>query len=42
MRRVYLPQYSAAPIMKPDGSGPLVYDVPFVRDGKNVYRHVQS
>jgi ectoine hydroxylase-related dioxygenase (phytanoyl-CoA dioxygenase family) len=38
MRRIYLPQYSAEPILKPDGS---VWSqaVPFVRDGRIVYDH---
>jgi ectoine hydroxylase-related dioxygenase (phytanoyl-CoA dioxygenase family) len=38
MRRVYLPQYSAEPILRPDGDlwGQAV---PFVKDGKNIYDH---
>ena len=38
MRRVYLPQYSAEPILSPTGElwGQAV---PFVNDGKNVYDH---
>ncbi len=36
MRRVYLPQYSAAPIRKPDGSL-WALGTPFVQDGRIVY-----
>jgi ectoine hydroxylase-related dioxygenase (phytanoyl-CoA dioxygenase family) len=37
MRRVYLPQYSSAPIMRSDGSRLWGMAVPFVKDGKLVY-----
>ena len=36
MRRIYLPQYSAEPILKPDGSGLWSMAVPFVVDGEQV------
>ena len=35
MRRVYLPQYSSAPILKPDGE-PVYIAEPFLKDGKIV------
>lgn len=38
MRRVYLPQYSAAPILRPDGK-PWAMATPFLSNGINVYRH---
>lgn len=38
MRRIYLPQYSAAPINRPDGK-PWAMATPFLRDGKNIYDH---
>jgi len=38
MRRVYLPQYSAAPIRRPDGK-PWAIATPFLKDGKNIYDH---
>lgn len=38
MRRIYLPQYSAAPIRRPDGK-PWAMATPFLRDGKNIYDH---
>jgi ectoine hydroxylase-related dioxygenase (phytanoyl-CoA dioxygenase family) len=37
MRRVYLPQYSKAPIMRSDGSGHWGMAVPFVRDNTIIY-----
>lgn len=37
MRRVYLAQYAAEPIMKPDGSGLWGNAVPFLKDGENVF-----
>lgn len=36
VRRVYLPQYSAEPILKPDGSGLWGLAEPFLRGGKRV------
>jgi ectoine hydroxylase-related dioxygenase (phytanoyl-CoA dioxygenase family) len=38
MRRIYLPQYSAAPILRPDGK-PWAIATPFLKDGKNIYDH---
>ncbi|MDE3105295.1 MAG: phytanoyl-CoA dioxygenase family protein [Acidobacteriota bacterium] len=38
MRRIYLPQYSSAPILRPDGK-PWAMATPFLRDGQNIYRH---
>jgi ectoine hydroxylase-related dioxygenase (phytanoyl-CoA dioxygenase family) len=38
MRRIYLPQYSAAPILRPDGK-PWAMATPFLKDGKNIYDH---
>lgn len=38
MRRVYLPQYSAAPILRPDGK-PWAMATPFLQGGVNVYNH---
>jgi len=38
MRRIYLPQYSGAPIPRPDGK-PWAMATPFLKDGKNVYDH---
>jgi hypothetical protein len=38
MRRIYLPQYSGAPISRPDGK-PWAMATPFLKDGKNVYDH---
>lgn len=38
MRRVYLPQYSGAPILRPDGK-PWAMATPFLRDGRNIYDH---
>lgn len=38
MRRVYLPQYSAEPILRTDGTI-WAQAVPFLEDGKNVYDH---
>jgi ectoine hydroxylase-related dioxygenase (phytanoyl-CoA dioxygenase family) len=41
MRRIYLPQYSAAPILRPDGK-PWAMAVPFLKDGKNIYDHASD
>jgi len=41
MRRIYLPQYSATPILHPEG-GLWAQGVPFLQDGKNVYDHAQD
>jgi hypothetical protein len=38
MRRIYLPQYSAAPILRPDGL-PWAIATPFLKQGKNIYNH---
>lgn len=38
MRRIYLPQYSAAPILRPDGK-PWAMATPFLKDGENIYDH---
>jgi len=38
MRRIYLPQYSAKPILRPDGK-PWAMATPFLKDGKNIYDH---
>lgn len=38
MRRVYLPQYSSAPILRPDGK-PWAMATPFLKDGRNIYDH---
>jgi hypothetical protein len=38
MRRVYLPQYSAASITRPDGK-PWAMATPFLKDGRNIYDH---
>jgi ectoine hydroxylase-related dioxygenase (phytanoyl-CoA dioxygenase family) len=38
MRRIYLPQYSAAPILRPDGK-PWAMATPFLNNGKNIYHH---
>jgi ectoine hydroxylase-related dioxygenase (phytanoyl-CoA dioxygenase family) len=38
MRRIYLPQYSAAPIRRPDGK-PWAMATPFLREGQNIYDH---
>jgi len=38
MRRVYLPQYSSHPIIKPDGKL-RAWATPFVRNGQIVYDH---
>lgn len=38
MRRIYLPQYSAAPILRPDGK-PWAIATPFLKDGHKVYDH---
>ncbi len=39
MRRVYLPQYSAAPIVHSETNEPFGQVVPFVKDGRIVYDH---
>lgn len=36
-RRVYLAQYAAEPIMRPDGSGLSGHAVPFLKNGENIY-----
>jgi ectoine hydroxylase-related dioxygenase (phytanoyl-CoA dioxygenase family) len=36
MRRIYLPQYSAAPILRPDGK-PWAMATPFLKSGENIY-----
>jgi len=41
MRRVYLPQYSAEPICRPDGR-PRTLAVPFLKDGKMAYNHAED
>jgi ectoine hydroxylase-related dioxygenase (phytanoyl-CoA dioxygenase family) len=41
MRRIYLPQYSGAPILRPDGK-PWAMAVPFLKDGKNIYDHTSD
>ena len=41
MRRVYLPQYSAEPINRPDGK-PWAMAVPFLKDGQVVYNHAED
>ena len=41
MRRVYLPQYSAAPIHRPDGK-PWAMATPFLQGGKNIYDHAND
>ncbi len=41
MRRIYLPQYSAAPIDRPDGK-PWAIATPFLKDGKNIYNHAED
>jgi hypothetical protein len=41
MRRIYLPQYSAAPITRPDGK-PGAMATPFLKDGVNIYDHSQD
>lgn len=38
MRRIYLPQYSAAPIRRPDGK-PWAMATPFLKDGRKIYDH---
>jgi ectoine hydroxylase-related dioxygenase (phytanoyl-CoA dioxygenase family) len=38
MRRIYLPQYSGAPIDRPDGK-PWALATPFLKDGKVIYDH---
>ena len=39
MRRVYLPQYAAAPIVNSQTGEQLNPAVPFVNDGKSIYNH---
>jgi len=41
MRRVYLPQYSGAPINRPDGK-PWALATPFLKGGKIVYNHAED
>jgi hypothetical protein len=38
MRRIYLPQYSADPIKRPDGK-PWAMATPFIKNGKIIYNH---
>lgn len=38
MRRIYLPQYSAEPILRPDGK-PWAMATPFLKGGKLIYDH---
>jgi ectoine hydroxylase-related dioxygenase (phytanoyl-CoA dioxygenase family) len=38
MRRIYLPQYSPAPILRPDGK-PWAMATPFLKNGVNIYNH---
>lgn len=42
MRRVYLAQYSAEPIVKPENSALQSHVVPFLEKGRNVYRKAQG
>lgn len=41
MRRIYLPQYSSAPILRPDGK-PWAMATPFLKGGKNIYDHSED
>jgi hypothetical protein len=41
MRRIYLPQYSAAPIDRPDGK-PWAMATPFLHAGRNIYNHAED
>jgi ectoine hydroxylase-related dioxygenase (phytanoyl-CoA dioxygenase family) len=41
MRRIYLPQYSAAPILRPDGR-PWAIATPFLKDGQSIYDHAND
>ncbi len=41
MRRIYLPQYSGAPIHRPDGK-PWAMATPFIQGGRNVYDHAND
>jgi hypothetical protein len=41
MRRIYLPQYSSAPIHRPDGK-PWAMATPFIRGGKVVYNRADD
>jgi ectoine hydroxylase-related dioxygenase (phytanoyl-CoA dioxygenase family) len=38
MRRAYVTQYSPEPIHKPGTAEPIHLDVPFLKDGKTVYK----
>ncbi|MEM9305305.1 MAG: phytanoyl-CoA dioxygenase family protein [Pseudomonadota bacterium] len=42
MRRVYLPQYAAAPILHSETGEQMNLGVPFVRDGVNIYGHAED
>lgn len=41
MRRIYLPQYGAAPILRADGQ-PWAMATPFLKDGENIYDHAED
>ena len=41
MRRVYLPQYGDAPLLRPDGR-PWAMATPFLKDGLNIYDHTRD
>jgi hypothetical protein len=41
MRRIYLPQYSATPITRPDGK-PWAMATPFLKGGVNIYNHAED
>jgi ectoine hydroxylase-related dioxygenase (phytanoyl-CoA dioxygenase family) len=41
MRRIYLPQYSGAPIKRPDGK-PWAMATPFLKAGRSVYDHAND
>jgi hypothetical protein len=41
MRRIYLPQYSGAPITRPDGK-PWAMATPFLKGGVNIYDHAED
>jgi len=41
MRRIYLPQYSSAPILRPDGK-PWAMATPFLSGGRNIYDHAND
>ncbi len=36
VRRIFLPQYTADPVLNPDGSGPIYIAEPFLKDGVRV------